>query len=289
MNILKRISAIVISVVLLIALSVVPTFAQVNQSNQNMTETYKAILSPLNNSGVSGFAMIRQTGDQYTVNMHAWGLEANQVHVQHIHGMTDGSNAVCPTMSANTDSDSTISLSEGLPFYGPILQPLTPFQTIGANGVENYHQTFTVNTSDNTMDVMPLANRTIVIHGMTVAANQDLSNPAAGYDATLPVACGHIYMTGSFNSGNGQSSSGTGVSVNGNGAGSQNNVNVHSSNTTHVSQNNDTRVTNDIRSNVNTGNNRSSFNTGADTLLNSGSAMSTTSIFNSAGMNMFSH
>lgn len=42
------------------------------------------------------------------------------------------------------------------------------------------------------MDVLPVANREIVLHDMTVVANQDLQHPSAGYDASLPVACGHI-------------------------------------------------------------------------------------------------
>ncbi|MGI8419242.1 MAG: hypothetical protein ACR2LN_01210 [Candidatus Levyibacteriota bacterium] len=283
---LKKFSVTLASVALLAVTSVGTSYAQGNQSNQNMNETYRVNLSPLNNSGVSGFATIHQTGDQYTVNMHVWGLEANQAHVQHIHGMTDGSNGSCPTMAQNTDNDATISLAEGLTTYGPILQPLTPFQTTGVNGTEMYHQTFTVNSSDPTMDVMPLGNREIVIHGMTVNANQDLSNPQAGYDATLPVACGHLIPM----LGNGQGGSGeTSVGISGNGANSRNNVNVESSNTTRVSQDNDTRVNNDVHSNVNTGNNHSSFNTGGATLLNSGDGMSRMSIFNGGGMNMFRH
>ncbi|MGI0060057.1 MAG: hypothetical protein ACREBJ_09845 [Nitrosotalea sp.] len=287
----KKLSVLVATVALLVGVGVTPIFAQGNQSNQNMNETYRVNLSPLNNSGVHGFAMIHQTGDQYTVNMHAWGLEPNQTHVQHIHGMTDGSNGSCPTMAQNTDNDSTISLAEGLTTYGPILQPLTPFQMTGTNGMETYTQSFTVNSSDPTMDVMPLGNREIVIHGMTVAANADLSNPAAGYDATLPVACGHIIpMSGNGQgNGNGQGQNGSSVSISGNGFDSRNHVNVNSSNTSRVAQNNDTNVSNNVHSNANTGNNHSSFNTGGDTFSQSGSAMNTTSIFNGGGANMLNH
>lgn len=289
----KKISVTVASIALLATTAVVPTFAQNTQSNQNMTEMYRARLSPLNNSGVNGFATIRKAGDQYTVNMQVFGLEANQVHVQHIHGMTNGSKSECPTSAQNTDNDTTISLAEGLPTYGPILQSLTPFQMTGANGRESYRQTFTVNSQDAAMNVIPLGNREIVLHGRTVAANEDLSNPTAGYDATLPVACGPIIPMSNNGGGNGngneQGRSGEmSVDISGNGAGSRNNVNVQSSNTTRVSQNNDTRVTNDVHSILNTGNNRSSFNTGADTFLNSGSAMSTTSILNGGSMNMLS-
>ncbi len=95
-----------------------------------------------------------------------------------------GSNAVCPAQSANTDNDGTVSLLEGLPFYGPILESLTPFPT---TSTEVYNQTFTVNTSDPAKNVLPLENREIVLHGMTVAAGQDMfnNNGAAGYDPSL--------------------------------------------------------------------------------------------------------
>lgn len=290
MNILKKISATVATLAILTTAAVLPTFAQSAQSSQNATEVYRARLSPLNNSGVNGFAIIRKTGNQYTVNMQVSGYEPNQTHAQHIHGLTNGAKSECPTSAQNTDNDTTISLAEGLPTYGPVIQSLTPFPMTGADGRQTYQQTFTINTQDPTMNVMPLGNREIVLHGRTVAANEDLSNPAAGYDATLPVACGSIVavsgqngMGGGRNGNNQQASS---VEIRGNGAGSQNNINVNSSTSLRVSQNNDTRITNSVRSDLNTGNNRSGNNLG-ESFLNSGSAMSNTSIFNSSGMNMF--
>ncbi len=304
---LKKISVAIASVTLLSATTIGPAFAddsmnmamegnggtQAAPNTQGQAQWFTDDIQPLNNSGVHGHAQLKLQGNQLTVWMNASGLETNQEHMQHIHGLTDGSNSSCPTTSANVDNDSTISLAEGLPFYGPILQSLTPFQTPGADGSESYQQTFTVNTSDPTMDVLPLVNREIVLHGMTVAANADLSNPNAGYDASLPVACGHIVQVSGNDNDNGngntdgQGQSGTNIHVSGNGVGSQNNVNVHDSNTTSVSQTNDTRVINDIRSRVNTGNNDSSFNTGRFGFLNTGRAMSSTSVFNGGSMNMF--
>lgn len=177
----------------ILAASPTMAFAGDYSSQPSDIATYRVKLDALNNSGVNGFATIKQTGNQYTVDLQAWGLEPNQMHLQHIHGLVDGSNSACPTMAQNIDGDATISLAEGLTTYGPIIQSLDPIDTTGADGKKSYNQTFTIDQSDPAKNVTPLANREIVLHGLTVAANADLSNPAAGYDVTLPVACGHIY------------------------------------------------------------------------------------------------
>src|SRR5687768_9669915 len=60
---------------------------------------YKAYLSPLNNSGVSGMATLTLDGNMLTVMIEASGLTPNQVHPQHIHGFTEkNKNATCPSM-----------------------------------------------------------------------------------------------------------------------------------------------------------------------------------------------
>ncbi|MBC5992490.1 hypothetical protein [Pontibacter cellulosilyticus] len=144
----------------------------------NLSKTYTADIMALNGSGVMGTATLTLEGDMVTVHIMASGLEPNQLHPQHIHGFMDSNkNAVCPPPSADTDGDGLIELGEGAPFYGPILQPLTPFPT-APNGTINYTRTFEV-----TADMLPLQNNVIVLHGMTVNGQ---------YWATLPVACGEI-------------------------------------------------------------------------------------------------
>ena len=146
----------------------------------NLNKTYMVEIKSLNNSGVSGMATLTLMGDELTVHIEASGLEPGMVHPQHIHGfMENNKNAVCPPMSADTDGDGLVELPEGLPYYGPVLLSLEPFPT-APDGTINYTRTF--NISDK-VDLLPLQNNVIVLHGMTVDGE---------YVATLPVACGEI-------------------------------------------------------------------------------------------------
>ena len=150
-----------------------------SEKSLNLTKEYTANLMELNHSGVSGTATLMLEGNMLTVKIDAMGLEANMLHPQHIHGFTDNNrNSTCPTMSADTNGDGLIDLPEGLPSYGPVLLELTPFPTADANGEIHYMKTFTIDGS-----VLPLQNRAIVIHGLTVMGT---------YWPTLPVACAQI-------------------------------------------------------------------------------------------------
>ena len=150
-----------------------------SEKSLNLTKEYTANLMELNHSGVMGTATLMLEGNMLTVKIDAMGLEANKLHPQHIHGFTDNTrNSTCPTMSADTNGDGLVDLPEGLPSYGPVLLELTPFPTADANGEIHYMKTFTIDGS-----VLPLQNRAIVIHGLTVMGT---------YWPTLPVACAQI-------------------------------------------------------------------------------------------------
>ncbi len=170
-------------------------------------QEYRADLSPLNNSGVSGTAHLMLNDDgTLTVDIMATGLEADINHDQHIHGFLDGTNAVSPPQSAGGDAASPqgtlLSVGEGAPFYGPILLPLEPNST-APGGIENFSHTYNdseaaslnasllavlgtslVNSISSIDDLRALDLREIVIHGLTVDGV---------YQATLPVASGEIY------------------------------------------------------------------------------------------------
>jgi len=149
---------------------------------------YCTDLDPLNNSGVDGAAILRLAGNKLTVSILAMGAEANMVHAQHIHGLMDGTNAICPPASASGD-DNIITLAEGLPFYGGILLPLQIFPTASATGEIDYQETFMlgqgglITAAELNSAMNPLINRVIVLHGKTIAGS---------YDGTLPIACGEV-------------------------------------------------------------------------------------------------
>lgn len=158
-----------------------PTMEKRNANSLNLKKEYKVTLNPLNNSGVTGTAYLSLMGNMVTVTIEASGLEPNKLHPQHIHGFTESNkNSTCPTMAADTNGDGLVDLGEGLPSYGPVLLNLTPFPTADANGEVHYTQTFTIDPS-----LLPLQNRAIVLHGLTVGGV---------YMPTLPVACGQIQV-----------------------------------------------------------------------------------------------
>lgn len=151
-------------------------------------KVFKVEIDPLNNSGASGHATLILEGKKLTVKIHAEGLEAGSLHPQHIHGLENNENATCPTRSADENDNGLIEIGEGLPFYGPVLLPLEPFST-ATDGTINYEHTFMLGEGETIAerDLMPLQNRVIVLHGMTVGGE---------YVPSLPVACGEIKEAG---------------------------------------------------------------------------------------------
>ena len=153
----------------------------------NLTKEYTAVLNSLNNSGASGTATLSLKGNMLTVKIEAMGLEPNKLHPQHIHGFEANTrNSTCPTMAADINGDGYVDLAEGLPSYGPVLLNLAPLPTADADGKVMFEQTFEISKN-----LLPLQNRAIVLHGLTVNGV---------YEAVMPVACGQIQnMNGMMN------------------------------------------------------------------------------------------
>jgi hypothetical protein len=162
----------------------------------------------LNGSGVTGTALVGFDEDtnELTVTIYADGLEAGQMHAQHIHGfmaddMGNVQDAMTPTMESDDDGDGFIELAEAVPNYGPVLLPLTNdagnFPTPGADGMVSYTQTFQLPEEDLGADPM-LSLREIVLHGLTLdegdGAGDGEADGTAGYKGNLPVAAGELEM-----------------------------------------------------------------------------------------------
>ena len=152
-------------------------------NNGSKAKMYTVEFGSLNGSGVSGNAQLRLEGSTLTVDITASGLEADEVHPQHIHGFGENKgNSTCPPASADNDGDGFVSIPEGAPFYGGVLLTLNPLPIADADGNINFTMTYEYEDGVDS-DLTPLQNRAIVLHGMTVDGN---------YWAGLPVACGQI-------------------------------------------------------------------------------------------------
>jgi len=154
------------------------------------SDQYTACLRGFNGSNSIAITSMKLQGNELSVIILAAEMEANKMHPQHIHGFADDSNAICPTLVADTDSDGLISLTEGLPFYGPVQLSLevSPgvFPTASVDGTYIYSRTFTL-TSAQLAAITPLDMKAVVLHGKTVGST---------YMATLPVTCGELEESG---------------------------------------------------------------------------------------------
>lgn len=197
----------------IVSLLVISAFALPNSAFA--LESFSAILDPLNNSGVHGIANLTLDGNILKVNLTATGLEPNEMHMAHIHGLLDANNmpldSTIPTIAQDTDKDGFIELAEGQTTYGPILLQLTnpPGNTatgfsMAPDGQINYSETFDLSkqsdfgTTFTKGQLLPLDLREIVVHGMTVgnvgAGTPGEVNGIAGFKDALPVAAGSIYQ-----------------------------------------------------------------------------------------------
>ena len=184
-----------------------------------MAQDYKVNLRALNHSGVTGKGSLTLSPDktQLTVRIDATGLEKNQVHVGHIHGLVASGNepadSSIPSPQQDSDRDKFVELDEGGVTYGPIL--ITLGTDNGGNldpdgdGTIHYEQTFNLNDAAiyadtfNKMSVIGSGNslqlREIILHGLTVPATGVAPGEVdgtAGYKTVLPVAGGEIGTAG---------------------------------------------------------------------------------------------
>lgn len=139
---------------------------------------YSADLVALNQSGVSGtvFLTYERSDDDgpasLRVNTAIQGLKPGP-HAAHIHGF-DGADrrpSVAPVPGVfdpdvDGDGDGFIGLTEGVPFYGGILQTLTGLEA-NAGGWAFYEMAFDIDPGDELDDdLFSLGNREVVVHGM---------------------------------------------------------------------------------------------------------------------------
>jgi hypothetical protein len=186
--------------------------------------SYVATLLPENGSGVSGTAQFTLDGNLLTMQLSASGLTANQVHMDHLHGLLG---AAAPSTSpapptADTNHDGYIESAEAAPFTGPplfgtpaSLSPLA-YPIASTTGTISYTQTYDITdtrlydpdhmgltltpadilgtTGGNTV---PLVDRIFELHGLVVPAGIDGTPDQGngfGYDPDMPVAGGKLAL-----------------------------------------------------------------------------------------------
>jgi Ca2+-binding RTX toxin-like protein len=179
-------------------------------------------LEALNSSGVEASAIFaintEEDGTSYlNVAVTATGTTAGQTHAQHIHGLfnDDGSprDSVAPTIAQDADRDGMVEVLEGLATYGDVLLPLDntndEMPTADARGTYTFIQSYELGDDSNFFspvtgteytaeDLMPLALREIVIHGLDVpdeigaGTEGEVDGGENGFIGILPAAAGEL-------------------------------------------------------------------------------------------------
>lgn len=167
--------------------------------------SYQADLGSLNESGVTGTAMITLDGDQATVQIDASGLLDGAPHAQHIH---IGAQGVCPTAADDANGDGIVSTPEAQDKYGMIGASLTvsgdtsPDSALAvdrfpSSGTESYSRTFTA--SSDVVQSLQGGTGVVVVHGIDPNGSGSYDgdakselDPSLPLEATAPAACGAL-------------------------------------------------------------------------------------------------
>jgi hypothetical protein len=182
------------------------------------SHTYAALLTPSNNSGALGLAVVNFDEEAGTLSVHieAKGLTPGEVHPQHIHGFPDDRPSIPPTIAFDIDKDGFVETPEGTKAVGPVLLSLTEsdrvtkvegikdFPVADAQGHLKFDQTyhFDLDRPGQAQVFHELedrvAGRAVELHGLKVPPGEGQGTPYEvhgqdGYIAELPVAGGILH------------------------------------------------------------------------------------------------
>lgn len=182
------------------------------------SHTYAALLTPSNNSGALGLAVVNFDEEAGTLSVHieAKGLTPGEVHPQHIHGFPDDRPSIPPTIAFDIDKDGFVETPEGAKAVGPVLLSLTEsdrvtkvegikdFPVADAQGHLSFEQTyhFDLDRPGQAQVFHELedrvAGRAVELHGLKVPPGEGQGTPYEvhgqdGYIAELPVAGGILH------------------------------------------------------------------------------------------------
>lgn len=174
------------------------------------SNTTRASLEPLNNSGVKGQAdVVVVDGRKVRVDLNARRLLKGVPHAQHIH-FGGRARHECPTVRDDDNADHRLNTVEGQPAYGPVKVSLTtrgdtsPDSTLAVNrfptapeGKVNYDRKG-IKVSKKVARAIRRGNAVVVVHGIDYNGNGTYDfeagtselDPSLPAEATDPVSCG---------------------------------------------------------------------------------------------------
>ena len=184
-----------------------------------MATTAIALLTPGNNSGVTGVGVVTLDGTNLSVDVSASGLTPNQVHSLHLHGFLDDRPERLAVAADDLDGDGFIETPEGESLaYGSVIAALTAsgeaqqglevspdFPVADAAGALRFSQNYRLDPAEAD-DAAILARvtarldgRVLEFHGLDLPAGPGAGTPnevdgLAGYDPQVPVAQGQLIV-----------------------------------------------------------------------------------------------
>lgn len=186
-------------------------------------EFYSVDLSSLNNSGVTGTAILGVDLDERTVNISidAENLTPDVGHAQHIHGLFDEDgnpiNSTTPTLADDADLDGFIEVLEGVPSYGDVILALDGsddmFPVADPDGSLTFIQSYDLDDNSEFVspvtgtqyegdDILPAQLRELVLHGLVVpdgegeGTGNEVDGGENGFIPILPAASGEFEKIG---------------------------------------------------------------------------------------------
>ena len=181
--------------------------AQSSRLPESAPKVYIAHLQPVNSKvtgeHTSGIARLTVRGDSLTISIDVRNAPANTAHLQHFHGLTNGSNATCATQDADANNDKVVDLMETEPMSGTTMVPFTDdpvsmevvtdaYPKADAKGSYRYSKTVSLSALEKAFSEKFSGQQLDLDHRGTKLPSTAASLGTIPAQVTLPIACGKI-------------------------------------------------------------------------------------------------
>lgn len=178
--------------------------AELNSINQNITD-----------QPVNGSLTITVQGDSATIELSVSSIAPNMMHLAHLHGYEDGSEATCPSgLEADGNGDEVVDLIETRGYSGITMIPFhdnpvsleiktETYPQADAQGSFNYSSVVSVKELSSALqekygvEDFDFDNFVVFVHGVseeTTLPESVQSLPDVPAKVTLPVSCGELEL-----------------------------------------------------------------------------------------------